>query len=149
MRTPLLLTLLLVLAGCGPETPSGETEPSRPTTDTPADAEATPPVDAPAATEPTPLPAVGSRYETGGSTWIVVAAGREAFEYTAGDKGIAIAVPGVGPLGTLAPPEGAVLRVDPRVPMLWVDGEKHRYFTDNPAIIAAARGQPILLLELP
>ena len=147
MRIPTLLALLLLLASCGAEEPPRDTSPPSPSgvsaepDATPAETE--PPADA------TPLPAVGSRYETGGSTWIVVAAGRDAFEYTAGDKGIAIAVPGVGPLGTLAPPKGAVLRVDPRVPMLWIDGTKHPYFTSNPAIVDAARGQPILLLELP
>ena len=101
-----------------------------------------------AAAQKDDVPAVGSRYETGGSAWTVVASGRELLEYTAGQNAIAVAVHGVGPLGVITPREGATVKADPRIPRLWIDGKDEAFF-DSRSLVEAAQGNVLLFLELP
>lgn len=104
--------------------------------------------EAQAAAAAAPVPEVGARYESGGSEWLVVAAGRETIEYTAGEKAVAVAVHGVGPLGVLTPGAGSTLKADPRIPKLWVNGQDKDFF-DSKSLVSAAQGKVLLFLELP
>ncbi len=137
-----LFTLTVALIACKEE-PVAKSEPSGATTT----AQKTPATKG-GPSDDKPLPKIGSAFKAGGSDWTVVAAGRSAFEYTAGDGSVAVAVIGAGPIANLVPGKGARIRVDPAIPMLWINGKKDETFKNQRAVQEAARGKAILLLVL-
>jgi len=140
---PVVATLVLALIACEDEPSAKKSEStgsSSPSTATPTATNTN--------ADDTPIPEVGSPYEAGGSDWTVLAAGRDSFEYTAGEGSVTVAVLGVGPVANLVPGKGAKIRVDPKVPMLWVNGKEENSFKKGRAIADAARGKVVLLLEL-
>ena len=51
-------------------------------------------------------------------------------------------------MGVLAPGKGAQVKVDPRVPMIWVNGKEHRFFDDKrSAFVRDIKDQRVMLLE--
>ena len=94
------------------------------------------------------LPEVGSVYEYSGEKWYVRGVGNKPFEYTATGESLSLVVLD-GPPGTivLVPKKGEVVRIDPTIPAIYVNGVEDKELGNNSYFKRKTKDKVFLLLE--
>ena len=94
------------------------------------------------------LPEVGSVYEYSGVKWYVRGVGNKAFEYTATGESLSLVVLDA-PAGTivLVPKKGEVVRIDPTVPAVYINGVEDKDLRNNSYFKRKTKDKVFLLLE--
>ena len=94
------------------------------------------------------IPKVGSVYEYQGAKWYVRGAGKKPFEYTATRESLSLIVLDA-PAGTivLVPKKGEVVRIDPTIPAVYVNGVEDKNLRSNSYFKRKTRDKVFLLLE--
>lgn len=93
------------------------------------------------------LPAPGDTYQFEGQSYTVLGAGTEIMETTATGESLVILIDMAAAVATIVPDAGQVIRLDPAVPMMWVDGVEHRYFAGNSYLQSNGAGSVYAILE--
>jgi hypothetical protein len=96
--------------------------------------------------DPQNLPKVGDAFTLDGSAFVVAGVGTAPYEYTATGESLVLKIDGISGTMVLVPAQGAKLRVDPGVPMVWVDGAEKADFKSW-YLKTNAKGRIFLLLE--
>ncbi len=92
-------------------------------------------------------PAVGDVIEFDGQTMKVVGAGTEPFEAIANGDSYIVVIDWTQAVGVIVPPAGAVLKLDPSVPMMTIDGKAYPPF-ESSYLKRNGKGHPYMLLEI-
>lgn len=94
------------------------------------------------------IPAVGSVYEYSGAQWYVRGAAKKPFEYTATGESLSLVVLDA-PAGTivLVPKKGEVVRVDPTIPAVYINGVEDKDLRNNSYFKRKTKDKVFLLLE--
>lgn len=93
------------------------------------------------------LPRVGDRYQSEGTWYFVRGVGNKAFEYTATGESLVIQTPGIPGSLVRVPKKGDKIRLDPSIPMLWINGKADKEFKTNTYLKKHAKNKVFLLLE--
>ena len=92
-------------------------------------------------------PEIGSTHLLGQTPFKVVGSGTSPFEYTATGESLQVVIGDIPGTMVIVPAAGQVVKVDPTVPMLWIDGEPHQEFASNSYLKKHGKGVSYLLLE--
>lgn len=93
------------------------------------------------------LPKVGDRYQADGAWYYVRGVGNKAFEYVATGESLVIKTAGIPGSLVRVPKKGDKIRIDPTVPMMWVNGKEDKEFKTNGYLKKHAKNKVFLLLE--
>jgi hypothetical protein len=105
-------------------------------------------VSASTAAEEKEIPKLGSRMKVDGVWFFVRGVGDKPFEYIA--KGDSLAIQTIGIPGSIiiVPKKGAKVRIDPTIPMIWVDGKEDKWCKTNSYFKKHAKNKVFVLLEI-
>lgn len=93
------------------------------------------------------LPEIGSIYKYDKADWIVRGIGSKAFQYKSVGESLCIIVIGIPGAIVKVPKKGAVLKVDPQVPMIYIDGKMDEQLKQNTYFMKKTKDKTFLLLE--
>ena len=93
------------------------------------------------------LPKVGSIYKYSGTEWYVRGVGNKPFKYTATGESLCLIIRNVSGASVFIPEKGAVVRVDPAIPMVYIDNKEKEGWRANSYLMKHAKNQAHILLE--
>ena len=93
------------------------------------------------------LPKVGSIYRYSGAEWYVRGVGDKPFEYTATGESLCMIIRNVSGASVFIPEKGEVVRVDPAVPMVYINNKEKEGWRANSYLMKHAKDQVHILLE--
>ncbi len=99
------------------------------------------------AAEEKKLPEVGSIYLIDRAEFYVRGVGDKPFEYKATGESLAIVILKIPGTMVFIPKKGALVKVDPRIPMVWIDGKAKNEFKTNSYLKKHGKNKVFLLLE--
>lgn len=93
------------------------------------------------------LPEIGSVYKYSKAEWYVRGAGKKAFKYTATGESLCIITIGIPGAIVKVPEKGAVIKIDPEVPMIYIDNKPDKQLRSNTYFMREAKNRVFILLE--
>ncbi len=93
------------------------------------------------------LPEIGSIYKYSKADWYVRGAGKKAFEYIATGESLCIITIGIPGSIVKVPEKGAVVKIDPEFPMIYIDNKPDEGLQSNSYFMKKAKGKVFILLE--
>ncbi len=98
-------------------------------------------------TEAEELPKVGSEYVWQKAHYIVRGVGKAPFEYIATGESLVLRIMPIPGAMVFIPKKGEKVRVDPSIPMVWVNGKEKNEFKNNCYIKKNGKHVDYMLLE--
>ena len=93
------------------------------------------------------LPEIGSIYKYSKADWYVRGAGKKAFEYTATGESLCIITIGIPGAIVKVPEKGSIVKVDPEIPMIFINNEVDKSLKSNTYFMREAKNRVFILLE--
>lgn len=93
------------------------------------------------------LPKIGSIYKYSGADWFVRGVGDKAFEYKSTGESLCIITIGIQGSIVKVPKKGEVVRVDPEVPMIYLNKKEDKELKNNTYFMKKAKNKVFILLE--
>ena len=93
------------------------------------------------------LPEIGSIYKYSKADWYVRGAGDKAFEYIATGESLCIITIGIPGSIVKVPKKGVVVKIDPEVPMIYIDNKEDEGLKSNSYFMKKAKDRVFILLE--
>ncbi len=93
------------------------------------------------------LPEIGSIYKYSKAEWYVRGVGSKAFEYTATGESLCIITLGISGSIVKVPKKGEVVKVDPEVPMIYINKVPDKGLKSNTYFMKKAKNKIFILLE--
>ncbi|MEN8221830.1 MAG: hypothetical protein ABFR36_01115 [Acidobacteriota bacterium] len=93
------------------------------------------------------LPEIGSIYKYQKAEWYVRGAGKKAFEYTATGESLCIITLGIPGSIVKVPEKGSIVRINPEVPMIYIDNKPDKQLKSNTYFKRETRDKIFILLE--
>ena len=93
------------------------------------------------------LPEIGSIYKHSKADWYVRGVGKKAFESTATGESICIITIGISGSIVKVPKKDSVVKIDPEVPMIYIDNKPDKGLQSNNYFMKKAKNRVFILLE--